>query len=173
MRKKKFREIEKIVKDYYKNEHELNFLKSKLERIQSEIKEIQKKIDNSDININADIKAVAYDGVGSGRGGSSKSQLDEAIERSYRVLENRLVFKIDEEINVSNRVYKLEDQVYLIRQYIETLRFDLREVIERIYKYKEPVKLISMQYYGGVLSTVHRKRNKALIEINKMIVWKS
>lgn len=164
MRNRELYEAEMIIKDHFKNMKELERLKTKLLQTKKDIDILKHRINNNDIELNVDIKSPSLSGGGCG---SVISKLDQALEKAYNKLIDRLAIKIEEMIFLEEEIEKLIEVTEEIENIIKKLKYSIKEIIIYRYDKKYSMRYIASNYYGGAEASAYRDRNRALTAISK------
>lgn len=157
----------KDLKEYYVNLRNIEKLQEKLNKLKKLRQEIIDNMSNSNITLEADIKAVSYDEPAVSRSSVYVSQQERAIERAYQTLDEKqsdLYLEIIEtEILISDLKLKNSNVDY----FLKTLDYDDSKLIEMYFRDRKTTLQISFVLNMST-STVARRINKILEEYSEI-----
>ncbi len=149
------------LKSYYKNLREIKRLKAKIEKLREQRQKIIDDMNNDNIFLEADVRAISLDNVSSSPRGFHISQQERAIDTVYKKLydkQNELYYEIMEtelligELQISN-----VDTEY----FLQTLDSEDLKLAELYFRDCKTSLQIGFKLNMST-STVHRRLNKIL-----------
>ena len=130
-----YAKMENRIKRYYGNISLINVKEMQIESYKKRLKRISEDYErlNGEIAINPDIKAVCYDKAKVLGGSLPSSTMDRQIESIFGKLENETV-SLNEKIYLAGyEMRRLEEENDALREYINLLRNEDRNILEMKY----------------------------------------
>ena len=144
MRDDIFRKTEAKLYAYFEKDRLIKSYKNKMGKLLKYEKELEEKIVNTDIEINADIKAISYEervqSGGDGIGYAEKTMIqiiDSLINEKCRAKK--------EILELETRIRRIELNNQIIEENITMLKSDLKEFINNRYKDKKTNREIALE----------------------------
>lgn len=160
---------EERVKEYYNNLKIIEKLKYQLDTANKQKIDIQRDIDNSNINLTASVQAVTYDKTRV-QTNSIVSVQEAEIERVFNKLEKQLEYINVKIVDINLEMRKLEDKNSEIEFIINSLNDESKQILNFIYRDKKTLREISNRLNLDS-SNIGRKKDSIITDIARWIYF--
>ena len=164
-----FKETEEKIKKYFKRLNEIERLKLKIERLTDLKEKIRQKINNNDISLENDIKAVAYDDV-KVHNLSVYSVQERALDKAFNDMKEQIKYVEYDIKNIEVQISFLRKENSDIEFVINKLNDESKNIIKSIYKDNKSYMQIGLKMNMDK-STIYRKKEEILETITKWILY--
>jgi len=162
-----FKEAEEKIKKYYESIKVIERLAHRLDIYLSRKSELEAKIENSEITLTDDFKAVNFDKIG-GSQNMNVSPQEKAIDRAFHMLEKNLEETKAEIILIEEQISAVKAENSEIEYILNGLKPEYKGIMESLYLYKKGALKTSMNCNMDKV-TVYRKRNKVIKDVVKWL----
>lgn len=166
----KIKEAEEKLKYFYKQKKWIISNKSRIEGLESQIKEIEEDIKNCNIKFNIDIKAINYSNHRV-NGGQLPSGLDKIIVEQIDKMQDERKHLTAEILELKEKNRNLKKEIDKLEKNINMLHEEYRLFIKYMYEEKRSLTWISVEMYRGAYSTANRRKEEMLKNIYDMLVF--
>lgn len=157
---------QKLVK-YFHDIKEIQWLKTKLQKLENRKKQVEEDIKNSNISLCADENlSVDYSKENIRCQPTCKSPIERKIETAFKKLDNEKDHICSEIIEIKITVREIEESIEKIEFILNLLEEDKRKLIKMKYDEKRNYIFISSELHISK-STINRAKESILYDISK------
>lgn len=164
-----FKGTEQMIKDYYRREKLLVHINYQIETLKKQAEELQNKINNSEIYLTDNFRAVSYGETGGGRGTKTSPQ-ERAVDKAFLILEKNLEQMKEDIALLNDRRYVIEAENEFPAFILKNMRNDYRAILEGFYRDNNNAFKLSLKFNMD-RATIYRKRDKSIEDIRKWLEY--
>ena len=162
---------EQMIKDYYRREKLLVHINSQIEILKEQEKKLQDKINNSEIFLQDNSKAVNYKEQGS-RNGVKTSPQEQAVDKAFLTLEKNLEQAKEDIALFEVKICCIEVENKLWSFILKNMKSDYRAILEGLYRDNNNYIQLSVKLNMDK-ATIYRRRDKAIEDIKRWLEYYS
>lgn len=163
------KETEQKIKEYYESLKVIERLKQRLQIYENRRKGLEYKIENFDVYLEDNFKAVSYDSVTAKTYGIKSSPQERAVDKAFYVLERNLE-------NVKAEILLIQEQINDIEAQNSDMAFILKgwkpeyeKILEDFYKKNDKSCIKLSLELNMDRATIYRKRDKAVKYVKRQL----